>query len=218
MAILKSLAVVASIVGLVGIGTVVRRSVDLNASQFCSESACELCNTAGLSVDGSCSCSECSGGECVGHGEGTSFVFEGKAPACSACAHVPNVVPDGEVIPGEISDTGEVFKNSLDDILVTATDETFAEHVNSKSGTVLVDFYADWCGPCKVQGTILADYVRSNPDVSVVKVNVDESPELAAKFKITGIPALKVFRGDVLSAEHVGVADAATLDELLNRN
>lgn len=151
----------------------------------------------------------------IGHVDGTSLVFEGKAPACSACAHEPNIVPDGEVVPGEITDTGELLKDSLDDNLVTATDVTFAEHVNSKSGMVLVDFYADWCGPCKVQGTILADYARSNPSVTIVKVNVDDSPELAAKFKITGIPALKVFRGDVLSAEHIGVADAAALDGLL---
>ena len=218
MAIFKSLAVVASIVGLVGIGTVVRRTVDSKASPVCSDSSCQLCNVAGASVDGTCSCGQCSDSECLGHVDGTSFVFEGKAPACSACAHEPNVVPDGEVVPGEITDTGDVLNDTLDDNLVTATDVTFAEHVNSKSGIILVDFYADWCGPCKVQGTILADYARSNPSVTVVKVNVDDSPELAAKFKITGIPALKVFRGDVLSAEHVGVADAATLDELLDRN
>jgi len=228
MAILKSLAVVASIVGLVGIGTVVRRTVDPSASRVCSEASCQLCYAAGASVDGSDSCGECSGGqcsggqcsggECLGHGDETSFVFEGTGPACSACAHEPNVVPDGEAIPGEITDTGDFLQESLDGNLVTATDVTFAEHVNSKSGMVLVDFYADWCGPCKVQGTILADYARSNPGVSVVKVNVDESPELAAKFKITGIPSLKVFRGDVLSAEHVGIADAATLNELLHLN
>ena len=215
MAIFKSLAVVASIVGLVGIGTVVRRTVDSKASPVCSDSSCQLCNVAGASVDGTCSCGQCSDSECLGHVDGTSFVFEGKAPACSVCAHEPNVVPDGEVVPGEITDTGELLKDSLDDNLVTATDVTFAEYVNAKSGVVLVDFYADWCGPCKVQGTILADYAHSNPSVTVVKVNVDDSPELAAKFKITGIPALKVFRGDVLSAEHVGVADAETLDELL---
>lgn len=127
-------------------------------------------------------------------------------------------MPDGEGVPGEITDTGDLFNDTLDDNLVTATDVTFAGHVNSKSGTVLVDFYTNWCGPCKVQGTILPDYARSNPSVTVVKINVDDSPELAAKFKITWIPALKVFRGDVLSAEHVGVADEATLDELLGGN
>jgi thioredoxin 1 len=215
MAIFKSLAVVASIVGLVGIGTVVRRTVDSKASPVCSDSSCQLCNVAGASVDGTCSGGQCSDSECLGHVDGTSFVFESKAPACSACAHEPNVVPDGDVVPGEITDTGDVLNDMRNDNLVTATDVTFAEHVNSKSGMVLVDFYADWCGPCKVQGTILADYARSNPSVTVVKVNVDDSPELAAKFKITGIPALKVFRGDVVSAEHVGVADAATLAELL---
>lgn len=139
MAIFKSLAVVASIVGLVGIGTVVRRTVDSKAIPVCSEASCQLCNVAVVGVDGSCSCgqcsgNQCSGSECLGHGEGTSFVFEGKAPACSACAHEPNVVPDGEVVPGEITDTGDVYNDTLDDNLVTATDVTFAEYVIVRLG------------------------------------------------------------------------------------
>ena len=117
MAILKSLAVVASIVGLVGIGTVVHRTIDANGSQVCSESSCQLCNAAGASVDGSCSGGQCSGSDCVGHVDGTSFVFAGKAPACSACAHEPNVLPDGEGIPGEITDTRDLLKDSLDELL-----------------------------------------------------------------------------------------------------
>lgn len=64
MAILKSVAMVASVVGLVGIGTVVRRTVDSKASQACIGASCQLPNVAGASVDGNCSCGQCSGTEC----------------------------------------------------------------------------------------------------------------------------------------------------------
>jgi thioredoxin 1 len=214
MAILKSLAVVASIVGLVGIGTVVRRTVDSKASPVCSESSCQLCKVAGASVDGSCSCGQCSDSKCFGHVDGTSFVFEGKAPACSACAHEPNVVPDGEFVPGEITDMGDVLNDTLDDNLVTATDATFAEYVNAKSGMVLVDFYADWCGPCRLQSTILDEFVKSHPEATIVKVDIDDSPELAERFAIVSIPTLVMLRNGETVAIHTGLADSDKLQEL----
>ena len=76
------------------------------------------------------------------------------------------------------------------------------------TGNVLVDFWATWCGPCQMMGQrIEADIEPSAPDISVVKVNVDEAPELAAKFGIMSIPALLCFRDGVKVAEFVGVTD-----------
>ena len=62
-----------------------------------------------------------------------------------------------------------------------------------KNGTVIVDFYADWCGPCKMLAPILDEIAEESEDVLVGKINVDDSPLLAARFGIVSIPTLIVF-------------------------
>ena len=76
------------------------------------------------------------------------------------------------------------------------------------TGKVLVDFWATWCGPCQMMGQRIATELEpAFPDISVVKVNVDEAPELAAKFGIMSIPAIFCFRDGAKVAEFVGVTD-----------
>ena len=84
------------------------------------------------------------------------------------------------------------------------------------TGKVLVDFWATWCGPCQMMGQrIAAELEPAFPDISVVKVNVDEAPELAAKFGIMSIPALFCYRGGAKKAEFVGVTDVKELEGAL---
>ncbi len=65
---------------------------------------------------------------------------------------------------------------------------------------VLLDFYADWCGPCKMIGPVLEQIAEENPDIKVVKVNVDENIELAQRYGVQGIPSLFVLKeGDVVA-------------------
>ena len=76
------------------------------------------------------------------------------------------------------------------------------------SGKVLVDFWATWCGPCQMMGQRIADeLVPKMPDLKVVKVNVDDVPELAAQFGVMSIPALFCYRDGKHVAEFVGVTD-----------
>ncbi|TFC41839.1 thioredoxin [Cryobacterium sp. TMT1-21] len=80
------------------------------------------------------------------------------------------------------------------------TDVTFDQEVINNSKTVLVDFWAEWCGPCRAVSPILDQIASENADkLDIVKLNVDDFPALAAKYQITSIPAMKVFqKGEVV--------------------
>jgi thioredoxin 1 len=91
----------------------------------------------------------------------------------------------------------------------------FAELVLNSDVPVLVDFYADWCGPCRMVAPVLEELARETTDASIVKVNVDHSPQLAARYGINSIPSLKVFEDGEVVDEQVGVASKARLKKML---
>lgn len=80
------------------------------------------------------------------------------------------------------------------------TDATFDQEVINNEKTVLVDFWAEWCGPCRAVSPILDQIASEHADkIDIVKLNVDDNPALAAKYQITSIPAMKVFqKGEVV--------------------
>ena len=73
------------------------------------------------------------------------------------------------------------------------------------SGSVIVDFWATWCGPCKMQAPILEQFAQAHPDVAVYKVDVDAEPQLAARYGIMSIPTLLYFHNGQLVNKTVGV-------------
>jgi thioredoxin 1 len=93
----------------------------------------------------------------------------------------------------------------------------FKEKVLDSQVPVLVDFYADWCGPCKELAPLLEEVASQNPNAKFVRVNVDESPGLAARYKISSIPNLKLFKSGKVVAQHVGFADKTELESVLSQ-
>lgn len=80
----------------------------------------------------------------------------------------------------------------------------FEAEVLNSSKKVLVDFWASWCGPCRMVGPIVEEIANERPDIKVCKINVDEQPELAAKFGIMSIPTLMVFENGKLVNQSAG--------------
>ncbi len=86
--------------------------------------------------------------------------------------------------------------------LVYATTADFKEKI--KEGNVLVDFYADWCAPCRMIGPVLEQVAKENDDILVVKVNVDENQALAVEYGVRGIPSLLLFKDGKQVASRAG--------------
>ena len=86
----------------------------------------------------------------------------------------------------------------------TITKENFEAQVLQSDKPVLVDFWAPWCGPCRMIHPVLEEIARERPDVKVGKINVDEQPELAGRFGVMGIPMLVVLRDGKITGQAVG--------------
>ena len=98
----------------------------------------------------------------------------------------------------------------------TVTEATFADEVLQADGPVLVDFWAEWCGPCKMVSPVLDEIAGEYPDkITVAKVNIDENPSIARDYQIMSIPTMSVFeKGQVVKSIVGARPKAAILKEL----
>jgi thioredoxin 1 len=85
------------------------------------------------------------------------------------------------------------------------SDDTFDKEVLQAEGPVVVDFWAEWCGPCKMIGPLLEELANElEGQVKIVKINVDDNPKVAMKYGIRGIPTLLIFKNGQVAASQVG--------------
>ena len=95
------------------------------------------------------------------------------------------------------------------------TDASFDEAVKGTSLPVLVDFYADWCGPCKMLAPTIEQLASEMPDVKFAKVNVDNEPELARAFNVSSIPMIALVKDNTFLDMSVGYVPKSTLEKLI---
>ena len=99
--------------------------------------------------------------------------------------------------------------------MITLTKENFAQEVLQSDKPVLVDFWATWCGPCRMMAPVVEELDAEHPEYKFGKVNVDEQPELAGEFGVMSIPTLLVFEQGKLVRQAVGARPKAGVLALL---
>lgn len=95
------------------------------------------------------------------------------------------------------------------------TKQNFQEEVMNSDKKVLIDFWASWCGPCRIVSPVIEEIAAERPDIKVCKVNVDEEQELAAAFQVMSIPALVVMENGKVVNQAVGARPKAQILSLL---
>ena len=96
------------------------------------------------------------------------------------------------------------------------TKDNFKKEVLDSKSPILVDFWATWCSPCQMMLPIIEDFAKSNPDIKVGKVNVDEQPELAGEYGIMSIPTLIAFKNGEIYRTRLGVTPKDELKKMFN--
>lgn len=99
--------------------------------------------------------------------------------------------------------------------IANITAENFDQQVAQSQDTVLVDFWASWCGPCTVLSPVVEELAEEHPEITFGKVNVDEAPELAVRYQVAAIPTLLLFRDGQPVDMSVGVKSKQELEDFL---
>ena len=96
------------------------------------------------------------------------------------------------------------------------SDSTFQDDISSQSKLVLVDFWAEWCGPCKQISPILEEIANEKDNLNILKLNIDENPVTPQKYNVRGIPTLMLFKDGKLIDTKIGSLPKSSLEDWIN--
>lgn len=99
---------------------------------------------------------------------------------------------------------------------IRITEENFEQEVLQSDKTVLIDFWASWCGPCKMLAPVIEELAEEVQDAKICKIDIDEQPELAEKYDVMSIPTLVVFKNGKVVRQAVGVQSKSVILDMLN--
>jgi thioredoxin 1 len=101
-------------------------------------------------------------------------------------------------------------------VLGCIEEEDFQQEVVDRDGVTVVDFYADWCGPCRVLGPILEDISEEKPEVKFVKMNVDKNQKIVESFGIRNVPTIIIFHNGRIITKNVGSATKFEIENMID--
>jgi len=100
------------------------------------------------------------------------------------------------------------------------TDQNFKQEVEDSSDLVLVDFFAPWCGPCKILGPVIEELINDNKNkkVKIGKINVDENPAISEKYGVMGVPTMAFIKNGQIVNKIVGLRSKAEIQDVIDNN
>ena len=101
-------------------------------------------------------------------------------------------------------------------VINKTSDSTFQDDISSQSNLVLVDFWAEWCGPCKQISPILEEIANEKENLNILKLNIDENPATPQKYNVRGIPTLMLFKDGKLIDTKIGSLPKSSLEDWIN--
>jgi thioredoxin 2 len=132
-----------------------------------------------------------------------------RCPSCGQANRIPEAGGGKKVVCGKCKTPLDVTAP------VTLTDATFASTI--RNGAYVVDFWAAWCGPCRIIGPVIEALAAERTDVSFAKLNVDENPRTAAQFGVQSIPLLVFFRNGAEAGRLVGAVPRGQIEAAIER-
>lgn len=127
-------------------------------------------------------------------------------------------LPESNISTNTVNNNMVNYENSEEESdmeIMSVSNDSFEKEVLQSDKKVLIDFYADWCGPCKMLSPIVAEFARENENVKVVKINIDENEEIAVKYGVTSIPTLVVVENGETKKISVGLISKSEIEELV---